>query len=414
MSSWPPPCSTTWGSSTRRSAAACSPPMARASASATSWRVARSRDRSPTCCASRTTAGCSSSSSPSTRRRHGSSTTPPAPGTSRSCCSAACARHGRRWPRGPAGRQPSTSPWCWTTPTGWSPARRPCSGPAMPTSLRALRPQRAGERRGRGATSPAGGPAPGGPPGARGGARHAGTGRTPLRPVGRWRDRHGPAGDRAARRRPASGVGGDRLREPRERPRPGRPGLRGRVVDRARARRRPPRRTKGSRVAVPDVPGDVQGVARRPRRRGRPAGGHRARRGAGCLGLRRPWLPQHGRHAVPAGDDEARALAATTLDAIGSAYHPQLRGELLRYVQRAGGTSGPCEGCPLPYALALAGDFRGAADVWKALDYPFEQALDLADVSERRAAAEAVSILDRLGAHSAAERVRDRMRRRSA
>jgi hypothetical protein len=120
-------------------------------------------------------------------------------------------------------------------------------------------------------------------------------------------------------------------------------------------------------------------------------------------------------HAWLAGDDdEARALAAATLGAVGSTYHPQLRGELLRYVQRAGGTPGPCDGCPLPYALALAGDFRGAADVWKALDFPFEQALDLADVGERGAAAEAVAILDRLGAHSAAERVRDGVRRRSA
>jgi DNA-binding winged helix-turn-helix (wHTH) protein/tetratricopeptide (TPR) repeat protein len=120
-------------------------------------------------------------------------------------------------------------------------------------------------------------------------------------------------------------------------------------------------------------------------------------------------------HAWLTGDDdEARALAAATLDAIGSAYHPQLRGELLRYVQRAGGTSGPCDGCSLPYALALAGDFRGAAEVWQAIDFPFEQALELADVGEPRAAAEGIAILDRLGTCPAAERIRDRVRRRSA
>jgi hypothetical protein len=120
-------------------------------------------------------------------------------------------------------------------------------------------------------------------------------------------------------------------------------------------------------------------------------------------------------HAWLAGDDdEACSLAATTLDAIGSAYHPQLRGELLRYVQRAGGTSRPSDGCSLPYALALAGDFRGAADVWKAIDFPFEQALELADVGEHRAAVEAIAGLDRLGACPAAERVRDRVHRRSA
>jgi hypothetical protein len=119
-------------------------------------------------------------------------------------------------------------------------------------------------------------------------------------------------------------------------------------------------------------------------------------------------------HAWLAGDDDGvRALAATTLDAIGSAYHPQLRGELLRYVHRAGGTTGPCDGCSVPYALALAGDHRGAADVWKAIDFPFEQALELADIGEPRAAVEAIAILDRLGARLAAERVRDRVRLRS-
>jgi hypothetical protein len=120
-------------------------------------------------------------------------------------------------------------------------------------------------------------------------------------------------------------------------------------------------------------------------------------------------------HAWLSGDDEAaRALAAATLDAIGSASHPQLRGELLRYVQRAGGTSGPCDDCTLPYAPARSGDFRGAADVWDAIDFPFEQALELGDVGEPAAAIEAIAILDRLGAWPAAERVRDRAHRRSA
>ena len=119
-------------------------------------------------------------------------------------------------------------------------------------------------------------------------------------------------------------------------------------------------------------------------------------------------------HAWLSGDDdEARALADTTLDAVGSAYHPQLRGELLRYVQRAGGPPGAGDGCSVPYALALAGDFRGAADTWGAVGFPFEQALELADVGDRRAAAEALAILDRLGACAAADRVRDRITNRA-
>ena len=80
--SWRPPCSAMCTSSTRPSVAACSSPTVRASGSATSWRAAPSRDRSPTCCASRTTAGCSTQlvalDAPSVR----SSTTQSAPGTS--------------------------------------------------------------------------------------------------------------------------------------------------------------------------------------------------------------------------------------------------------------------------------------------------------------------------------------------
>ena len=185
-------------------------------------------------------------------------------------------------------------------------ARRPVRarrrGPAAGRlCLRAVPPQRPGDRRGRGPGGAAARRGGGRPAGARRGARHAGPGRASVRPVGRRRVRYGAAGDRAAGRRPASGAGGHRLREPGERPRPGRPARGGRRVDRAGASSRPPRRTQGSRVAVPDVPGDVQGVARRPRRRGRPPRGHRAGRGDGCLGLRRPRLPQHGGHAVPAG-----------------------------------------------------------------------------------------------------------------
>jgi DNA-binding winged helix-turn-helix (wHTH) protein len=118
-------------------------------------------------------------------------------------------------------------------------------------------------------------------------------------------------------------------------------------------------------------------------------------------------------HAWLAGDDDgAGALAVATLDAVGPAYHPQLRGELLRYVQRAGGPPGPGDGCALPYALALGGDFRAAADVWTVLDFPFEAALDLADTGDPGAAADALATLDRLGAYSAAKRVRDQTDRR--
>ena len=85
------------------------------------------------------------------------------------------------------------------------------------------------------------------------------------------------------------------------------------------------------------------------------------------------------------------------------------RGELLRYLARAGLPAEPFSGCPEPWAAGLRGDWRAAATGWAAAGDPYEQALELAESGEPAATLEGLRILDRLGAAPAAARARERL-----
>lgn len=63
-----------------------------------------------------------------------------------------------------------------------------------------------------------------------------------------------------------------------------------------------------------------------------------------------------------------------------------------------------------PYALQLAGDYRGAADAWLTLSCLYDAALALYDWGEEAALREAAGILDRIGAPATLSVVRARMR----
>lgn len=63
-----------------------------------------------------------------------------------------------------------------------------------------------------------------------------------------------------------------------------------------------------------------------------------------------------------------------------------------------------------PYALHIAGEWRGAAAAWEKIGCPYEQADALADGDEP-AMRQALTIFTRLGAEPAAARLRERMRR---
>ena len=63
-----------------------------------------------------------------------------------------------------------------------------------------------------------------------------------------------------------------------------------------------------------------------------------------------------------------------------------------------------------PYRLLLDGDPVGAARAWTRLGSPYEAAMALADAPEEEALREALSIVIGLGAHSAAQIIRQRLR----
>jgi DNA-binding CsgD family transcriptional regulator/tetratricopeptide (TPR) repeat protein len=63
-----------------------------------------------------------------------------------------------------------------------------------------------------------------------------------------------------------------------------------------------------------------------------------------------------------------------------------------------------------PYRLQLDGDPRGAARAWTRLGSPYEAAMSLADAPEEEALREALSIVIGLGAQSAAQIIRQRLR----
>ena len=67
-----------------------------------------------------------------------------------------------------------------------------------------------------------------------------------------------------------------------------------------------------------------------------------------------------------------------------------------------------------PYALQLAADPTGAADLWRGLGCPYEAALALADADEEEPLRSALEELQRLDARPAAARVARRLRQRGA
>ena len=86
------------------------------------------------------------------------------------------------------------------------------------------------------------------------------------------------------------------------------------------------------------------------------------------------------------------------------------RGELLVYLRRLGYPAEPFPGCPEPYASALRGDWRSAADAWLSEGDPYERAVELAESGQVEPTLEALTVLDGLGATPAVAIVRSRLR----
>jgi DNA-binding CsgD family transcriptional regulator/tetratricopeptide (TPR) repeat protein len=86
------------------------------------------------------------------------------------------------------------------------------------------------------------------------------------------------------------------------------------------------------------------------------------------------------------------------------------RGELLRYLDRAGVPGEPFTECPEEWAAGMRGDWRAAAAAWERIGDPYERALELADSGEPAPMLEALEVLDGIGATAAARMVRRRLR----
>jgi len=111
-----------------------------------------------------------------------------------------------------------------------------------------------------------------------------------------------------------------------------------------------------------------------------------------------------------AGDyDRALAETSTAYDMVVSKQHPWVTGELAFWRWRAGENITPPEWIAKPFALQIAGDWRGAAEEWKRLGCPYEQAMALMDGDEAAQLA-ALEIFERLGARPAAAIVRQKLR----
>jgi DNA-binding CsgD family transcriptional regulator/tetratricopeptide (TPR) repeat protein len=113
------------------------------------------------------------------------------------------------------------------------------------------------------------------------------------------------------------------------------------------------------------------------------------------------------------GDDASvRAVGGELLAVAVRARHARLRGEVLRYLRRAGKAAEPFPGCPPALAAGIGGDWATAAALWRQAGNPYEQALELTESPERPVALEGLSILDGLGAAATAALVRRRLQRR--
>jgi DNA-binding CsgD family transcriptional regulator/Tfp pilus assembly protein PilF len=91
-------------------------------------------------------------------------------------------------------------------------------------------------------------------------------------------------------------------------------------------------------------------------------------------------------------------------------HYSRAQGESGYWLWRAGALNQLPPGCDSPYALQIAGDWRGAADAWERLGCPWERALALLD-GDATALQEALEIARRLGAYPLTQVILQRLRK---
>jgi DNA-binding CsgD family transcriptional regulator/tetratricopeptide (TPR) repeat protein len=118
----------------------------------------------------------------------------------------------------------------------------------------------------------------------------------------------------------------------------------------------------------------------------------------GVIRIEQAWLEGRG--------DVAERLAEIPVDRL----RPRLRAEVLRYAQLAGAVVEAPPGLAEPWASAIRGDWRCAAEQWRADERPYEMAVELLSSGEVEPTLEAVGVFDRLGAEPVARLARQRLR----
>ena len=123
---------------------------------------------------------------------------------------------------------------------------------------------------------------------------------------------------------------------------------------------------------------------------------------AGLALIESAWLAGD----IHRADDQITLL----LDRTRTPGSARFRGELLRYLGRAGLAVDEFPGCAPEWAAGIAGAWRQAADEWEKIGDPYERALELASSRSSEPCLEALDILDDLGAVAAGRHVRATLR----
>jgi DNA-binding CsgD family transcriptional regulator/tetratricopeptide (TPR) repeat protein len=124
-----------------------------------------------------------------------------------------------------------------------------------------------------------------------------------------------------------------------------------------------------------------------------------------------PAAAARAEHAWLAGDLDGTITAASAAYELAAAHHyAWSRGELAFWLWRAGSPVPGQRDDPAPYALSIAGDWRGAAAAWSALGCAYERAEALADADEEAARLEALACFDDFGAVRVAAQLRRQLR----
>src|SRR6185295_19996461 len=89
---------------------------------------------------------------------------------------------------------------------------------------------------------------------------------------------------------------------------------------------------------------------------------------------------------------------------------PRMRGELAAWLYRVEALPQQPTDIAQPYDLEIAGDWRGAAQMWQSLGCAYEQATLLGWNGTEEEQRNALTIFDQLGASPAAAMLRKRMR----